>query len=291
MSTWETSGVGGSEHEGASLEHMPDLMDFARRLAESARRETLRERSGSQGLQDKNPAGAFDPVTEADRAAERAMRGLIIEAFPDHGIVGEEFDSRSGSSPYQWSLDPIDGTRSYVSGLPTWTTLIALLEDDRPIMGLIDTPCLGELYLGSDRTSWKERAGERFPLRVSGVRDLASARLSTTDPFLFEGDAAGAFARLYGATRITRFGHDAYAYACLASGTIDLVVECGLKRHEYDALIPVVRGAGGVFGDWAGGTEFIAGQVIAAATPELYDVAVQIMRPAASSMPTSKDRD
>jgi myo-inositol-1(or 4)-monophosphatase len=242
-------------------------------------------------LEDKSLGGPFDPVTEADRAAERAMRELIAEAFPDHAIAGEEFDKKAGSSAYEWSLDPIDGTRSYVSGLPTWTTLIALLEHGDPVLGIIDAPCLDELYVGFGETSWKEVAGARTSLCVSDARELAEARLATTDPFLFVGNAAAAFQALYRAARITRFGHDAYAYARLASGTIDLVVECGLKPHDYFALIPVVRGAGGVVGDWSGGTDFSAGQVIAAATPELYDAAVEVMRDAASSMPPPKDCD
>ena len=219
------------------------------------------------------------------------MRDLIVKAFPDHGILGEEFDDRAATSAYQWSLDPIDGTRSYISGLPTWTTLIALIEKGDPILGVIDAPFLDELYVGSHETSWREAAGSRTPLRVSEVRELGEARLATTDPFLFEGNAAAAFETLYGATRITRFGYDAYAYARLASGTLDLVVECELKPHDYQALIPVVRGAGGSFGDWSGGTDFSAGQVIAAATRELYLAAVEIMRSAASSVPPAEDAD
>jgi histidinol phosphatase-like enzyme (inositol monophosphatase family) len=270
---------------------MPDFFAFARELSVAARRETLRDLSITSGLEDKNPGGPFDPVSNADREAERAMRDLIVEAFPDHGILGEEFDNRAGASAYQWSLDPIDGTRSYISGLPTWTTLIALMENGRPIMGLIDAPCLDELYVGFHETSWKEAAGVRTPIRVSKVGELGEARLATTDPLLFKGNAAAAFKTLYGATRITRFGYDAYAYARLASGTIDLVVECELKPHDYQALIPVVRGAGGTFGDWSGGTDFSAGQVIGAATRELYVAAVEVMRAAASSVPLAKDAD
>jgi myo-inositol-1(or 4)-monophosphatase len=165
------------------------------------------------------------------------------------------------------------------------------MDNGRPVMGIIDAPCLDELYVGSGQRSWKETAGTRTPLRVSEVGELGQARLATTDPFLFRGDAAAAFEALYRATRITRFGHDAYAYARLASGTIDLVVECELKPHDYQALIPVVRGAGGIFGDWCGGTDFSSGQVIAAATRELYLSAVEIMRASASSVPSSKDGD
>lgn len=270
---------------------MSDFLAFGRQLVEVARRETLSASAGASGLEDKNPGGAFDPVTDGDRRAERAMREIIVEAFPDHAIAGEEFDNRAGTSAYEWSLDPIDGTRSYVSGLPTWTTLIALLESGDPVLGFIDAPCLDELYVGVGGASWKEAAGARTSLRASDARALTEARLATTDPFLFEGNAASAFQALYGAARLTRFGHDAYAYARLASGTIDLVVECGLKPHDYNALIPVVRGAGGVFGDWSGGADFSAGQVIAAATRELYEDAVRIMCVSASSVPPSQNGD
>ena len=258
----------------------PELVTFALALADAARGETLVRAGGDFTVEDKGTPGAFDPVTEADRSAERAMRDLIAQTFPDHGISGEELGHKAGSSAFHWSLDPIDGTRSYTTGLPTWTTLIALLEHGRPILGVIDAPRLDERYVGCGTTSWTASAGGQAALRVSGCTDVREARLATTDPFLFDGDALSAFRRLCGAARTTRYGHDAYAYARLAAGTIDLVVECGLKPHDYHALIPVVRGAGGVFGDWAGGNDFSAGQVIAAATPQLYEAAVEVMRPA-----------
>ena len=231
-------------------------------------------------VENKSGAGFFDPVTEADRAAERAMRRMIEDAFPHHGHSGEEFGSKPGSSVYGWSLDPIDGTRSYTCGLPTWTTLIALLKTDRPVLGVIDAPRLDERYIGDCETTWLEAGGTRSPIRASGCIDIGDARLSTTDPFLFSGTSEEAFTRLRRAVRTTRYGHDAYAYARLSAGTLDLVVECGLRPHDYHALIPVVRGAGGVFGDWAGGSDFTEGNVIAAATSELYEAAVAIMREA-----------
>jgi len=156
-------------------------------------------------------------------------------------------------------------------------TLAALLDRGEPIMGLIDAPCLDELYLGVAGETTVERAGRQTTLTTSGCTSLAAARLSTTDPYLFEGAQRPAFNRLHGASRTVRFGHDGYAYARLAAGSLDLVVECGLKPHDYNALIPVVRGAGGVIGDWRGGNDFAAGNVIAAATPELFDAAVAVM--------------
>ncbi len=255
----------------------PDLINFAFRLADAARCETLGRASGAIPVENKARGAAFDPVTEADRDAERAMRVLIDREFPHHGISGEELEEKAGHSNYRWSLDPIDGTRSYICGLPTWTTLIALLDNDRPLLGLIDAPSLDQRYFGWGGKSWMLCCGVRKQLQVSGCSKLAEARLSTTDPFLFDGDEAQSFHRLQRTVRTTRFGLDAYAYARLAAGTIDLVVECGLKPHDCHALVPVVRGAGGILGDWLGGTEIATGRIIAAATQQLYDATVEIM--------------
>ena len=257
-----------------------DFTAFARELAGAARHETLACFARDCRVEDKGSSGHFDPVTDADRAAESAMRALIEATFPDHGITGEEFEERHGGGRYCWSLDPIDGTRSYICGLPTWVTLIALLAEGEPVLGVIDAPCLNELYIGTPESSVLERAGATTTLHVSGCTILAEARFSTTDPYLFEGPARSAFKQLRNATRTTRFGHDGYAYARLAAGTLDLVVESGLKPHDYNALIPVVRGAGGTIGDWRGGSDLTSGNVIAAATPQLYEAAVTIMREA-----------
>lgn len=253
-----------------------DFLAAACRLADAARRETPKHVGGAQ-VDDKSGGGLFDPVTAGDRATELRLRDLIAAEFPDHAIAGEEYPRTAGDSAFEWSIDPIDGTRSYVCGLPTWTTLIALLEGGRPVLGIIDAPCLDERYVGCGRQAWSVSAGVERPLGVSRCTDLAAARLSTTDPFLFTGGDAQAFDTLRRSVRITRYGHDAYAYARLAAGTLDLVVECGLKPHDYNALIPVVRGAGGSFGDWCGGEDFAHGNVIAAATPQLYEAAIAIM--------------
>jgi len=244
---------------------------FASRLADAARAVTLA--AANFEVHDKNEGGAFDPVTDADRDAERAMRALIEAEHPDHGIAGEEHGARAARCAHSWSLDPIDGTRAFICGLPSWTTLIALLEDGAPILGLIDAPRLDERYLGDGKHAWLN--GE--PIRASDCRALAEARLSTTDPFLFQGEEAAGFERLRRAVRLTRYGHDAYAYARLAAGAIDLVAESGLKPHDWHALVPVIRGAGGVVGNWRGGADLGEGQILAAATQELFDAAVAVL--------------
>lgn len=251
-----------------------EFVDFGLELAWAARAETLPRWRDCAPAEDKG-IDVFDPVTEADREAERVMRALIHERFPDHGVGGEEFGETGGSSDFAWSLDPVDGTRSFICGLPTWTTLIALLEDGAPELGVIDAPVLDETYVGHGSDAWLIHKGERAPLRTSGCTSVIDARLSTTDPFLFKD--TGAFDRAREHAKLTRYGHDGYAYGRLAAGTIDLVVESGLKAHDYNALIPVIFAAGGHIGDWHGGSDFLLGQVVAAATRELYDEAVALL--------------
>ena len=262
-------------------ENLLIFKSFAQELADAARGETLRPWALGIAADDKSGGAAFDPVTEADREAERAMRELIEVRFPDHGIAGEEFADKEAAGPYLWSLDPIDGTRSFICGMPTWVTLIALLDGGEPSLGLIDVPRLGERYVGDCQAASLITADSETRLSSSGCERLEDARFSTTDPFLFEGAEADPFAELQKRVRTTRYGHDGYAYARLAAGSIDLVVESGLKSHDYNALIPVVRGSGGVIGNWSGGDDFAAGQIVAAATPRLFDEAVAILKGAA----------
>lgn len=215
----------------------------------------------------------FDPVTEADRSAERALRAAIEARFPDHGIWGEEYGMARAEAPIRWSLDPVDGTRALICGLPSWAVLVGLIEQGRHVAGMIDLPALDELIIANGRETWRNGR----PVRTSGCRDLGQARLSTTDPNLFTGEEYAAFERVRSAVRVTRFGLDAMAYARVATGDIDLVIENGLKPHDYDALVAVVRGAGGTIGDWAGGENFAPGRVVAAASRELYDQAVALL--------------
>ncbi len=250
---------------------------FACTLADAARAVTLPAARAAQVADDKNAGGAFDPVTEADREAERAMRAMIEARFPGHGISGEEFGEKAGQGSAVWSLDPIDGTRAFICGLPSWTTLIALVRGGEPVVGLIDAPMIGERYLGDTGRGRLIRADGEVGLATSDCRILGEARITTTDPYLFAGDEADRFDRLRREARLVRYGYDAYGYARLAAGGIDIVAESGLKPHDYHALIPVVRAAGGMIGNWRGDADFSDGQILAAATPHLFEAAVAIL--------------
>ena len=254
---------------------LADFAAFARLLADAARRETLE----CEGLavEDKGHDGWFDPVTEADRGAEKVIRQLIEYRYPSHGISGEEFPERPAQSPWRWSLDPIDGTRAFICGLPSWTTLIALLEEGRPVLGLIDVPRVGERYVGWGDTALLLTGKAERPIRASGCTRLAEARFATTDPFLFAGTEAEGFARVRAAVRLTRYGWDAYAYARVAAGTVDLVVESGLKPHDWNALVPLVRAAGGAVANWEGGKDLSAGRIVAAASEALLEEACRAL--------------
>lgn len=222
---------------------------------------------------DNKATSGFDPVTEADRAAERALRGAIEARYPDHGIWGEEYGMARPDAPVRWSLDPVDGTRALVCGLSSWAVLIGLLQGGDHIAGMVDLPALDDCLVAVGGET--RRNGNL--VRTSGCAQLAEARLSTTDPNLFAGDEYASFERVRLSCRLTRFGLDAMAYARIATGDIDLVIENGLQPHDYDALVPVVRGAGGHIGNWTGGDDLCGGSVVAAASRQLYEQAVELL--------------
>ena len=216
---------------------------------------------------------SFDPVTDLDRDIERAMRSYLHSQFPDHGVWGEEAGWLNEGAARHWSIDPVDGTRALICGLPSWCVLVALIEGGKHVAGMIDCPSLDERLIGLDGATTRNGV----PVSTSGCAAVDRARLSTTDPYLFEGDEAVAFGALRNAVVLTRYGLDALAYARVATGNLDLVVESGLNRHDLDALVPVVRGAGGHVGDWSGGEDWDGGRIVAAASKALYDEAVALL--------------
>jgi len=204
------------------------------------------------GLVDKGGAKGFDPVTDADKGAERAIRALIAKRYPDHGVIGEEYGEDRPDAEFVWLLDPVDGTRAFIAGLPLWTTLIGLRFQGRPVLGSIGQPFLDELYIGHAGGSRLLTRGQSRPLRVRPCPRLSDALIATTDPAIFRGAEAEAWRAVRKRARLARLGCDAYAYAMVAAGTMDLVVETRLQAWDIDAAIPVIAGAGGLTTDWAG---------------------------------------
>ena len=205
------------------------------------------------GIDDKNRGGAFDPVTAADRAAEQAMRMLIRERFPAHGIIGEEFGAERTEAEYVWILDPIDGTKAFISGMPAWGTLIALTRAGKPVFGMMHQPFIGERFSGDGAAAaYRGPAGVRT-LRARPCESLPVAVLYTTSPRYMNAADRSAFARVEAAVRMSRYGGDCYSYCMLAAGFVDLVVETELQPYDVAALIPIIEGAGGVVTAWDGG--------------------------------------
>jgi myo-inositol-1(or 4)-monophosphatase len=255
-----------------------DLARFMDDLATQSGQAILPFFRAAFGIDDKGHGGTFDPVTEADRAAEVILRGLIRRSFPTHGILGEEFGSENLEAECVWVLDPIDGTRAFIAGLPTWGTLIGLTRNGVPVRGLMHQPYLGERFFGDGATArFRSARGERA-LHTRRDTDLKHALLATTDPRLFgEGPERDGFAALESAVRLSRYGTDCYAYCMLAAGQIDLVVEAGLKPYDIVALIPIVEGAGGVVTAWDGGPAAGGGRIVAAADRALHAEALRLL--------------
>ena len=221
-------------------------------------------------VEDKTHGRAFDPVTEADRAAEQVMRRMISTAFPDHGVIGEEFGIDRPGAEYVWALDPIDGTKSFISGMPAWGSLIGLLKHAVPVYGMMHQPFIGERFFGDGGSAhYLGPAGKRR-LDVRDCGRLKDAILFTTSPLLMEGEDRVAFQRVEQKVRLSRYGGDCYAYCMVAAGLVDLVIETGLKDHDIVALIPVIEGAGGIVTNWEGGPAAGGGRVVAAGSRAVH---------------------
>jgi histidinol phosphatase-like enzyme (inositol monophosphatase family) len=262
---------------------LAELDDFLVELNQAAADVTLPLFRGVHGLTNKQDRG-FDPVTEADRGAERAIRALIAARYPEHGVIGEEYGEDRPDAEFVWVLDPVDGTRAFIAGLPLWCTLIGLRHAGAPVLGGIGQPYLGELFIGHAGASRLIHPGGERSLRVRPCPVLTDALIATTDPeACFNGAELGAWRQVRAAARLARLGCDAYAYAMVAAGTMDLVVEAGLKSWDIEAAIPVIAGAGGVTTDWRGqpvGRD--GGQIAIAGDPACLEEALVALRRAAS---------
>jgi inositol-phosphate phosphatase / L-galactose 1-phosphate phosphatase / histidinol-phosphatase len=250
-----------------------DYVALAHRLADAARPISARYFRTPVSIDDKSDA---TPVTIADREAEAAMRAILGREVPEHGVYGEEHGVERADAEYVWVLDPIDGTRAFITGLPIWGTLIALLHRGVPVLGVIDQPILKERWLG---VAGQPSTFNGQPIGVRGCPSLDRAYMYSTAPIMFEGDLARKHEALTHAVKLFRWGGDCYAYGLLASGHVDLVVENALKLYDFAALVPVVKGAGGLITDWQGRDLDMRsdGSVLAAGDPALHRAALAML--------------
>ena len=227
---------------------------------------------------DNKKAGGFDPVTAADRAAEQAMRALIAKNFPGHGVVGEEYGAERADAEYVWVLDPIDGTKSFITGMVAWGTLIGLTRFGEPVFGMMNQPFTREKFSGDGGAArYRGPAGNR-ELHVRPCAGLADAILSTASPLLMNKSDRATFGRLENAVKLSRYGGDCYAYCMLAAGQIDLVIETEIKPHDIVPLIPIVTGAGGVVTTWENGPAQAGGRIVVAGDKRVHKAALEMLK-------------
>jgi myo-inositol-1(or 4)-monophosphatase len=221
----------------------------------------------------------WDPVTEGDRAGERVIRQMIEQRYPDHGIHGEEYGIKEGRSPFTWVLDPVDGTRSFVCGMPTWATLIGLSHEGKPALGLMNQPVVGDMFYGSPEGAWHDYRGVTSPIRTRTGVPLSRATIGTTAPELYRSaENQRRFQALRGRAQLTRYGGDAYFFCVMAAGHIDIAMDCGLQPYDITPLLPIVTGAGGFAAEWTGGDLSNGGNVITAGSRQLLDEALAVMQ-------------
>lgn len=254
-----------------------ELTRVAEALAEAARSAVLPYFRAEGLTTDNKLADGFDPVTEGDRAAETAMRAVLAKLRPQDAILGEEFGQTTGTSGLTWVLDPIDGTRGFMSGTPTWGVLIAVGDDTGPQLGLIDQPYIRERFFGCGDTAWVDGPMGRHALKTRAPRPLSDATILTTFPEVGDKIEQRAFHDLASQTRLTRYGMDCYGYALVAAGQVDLVVEAGLQAYDIQGPMAVVQAAGGIVTNWQGGPAHQGGRVIAAANAEIHAAALETL--------------
>ena len=246
-------------------------------MSEHASKETLSRFRTNNQITNKNEK-TFDPVTEADVEVERILRQVITEQFPSHGIIGEELPNRDGTSEWSWIIDPIDGTRSFVSGMPTWGTLVGVLKNGVPTFGMMSQPFVGELFMGEPGKSVTVRNGCNETLHCRSSSGLSDATLFTTSPDMFESAHEKAcFDELAQKVKLTRYGADCYGYCLLAAGFVDLVVEANLGFYDIAPLVPIIEGAGGIVTDWQGGPIRAGGRALAAGDQKIHMEALATM--------------
>lgn len=252
--------------------------DFLHTLADAADKETMSRFRTELDTQSKPKEGyTFDPVTEADREAERVMRDLISAKYPEHSILGEEYGA-SGSGSIQWVLDPIDGTRPYLLGLPVWGTLIGVKSEGRATLGMMSQPVTRERFWADDTGSWIQSDGSKKPLRTSVKTELSQAILHTNSPENPRRHLDLPFDALTAAVKMTRYGGECYAFAMVAAGRIDLAIEFNLEPYDIVPLIPIIEKAGGVVTTLSGEQAENGGRILASANRTLHDLTLKLLR-------------
>lgn len=256
------------------------LLDFAHELADAAGKAILPHFRRRLTVDNKASDGGYDPVTAADRAAERVVRKLVKGRFPAHGFEGEEYGDEAMEQPMRWVVDPIDGTRAFVLGLPVWGTLIGLTRDGEPALGVMDQPFTRERFWASARGAYfRDPDGRQRRLKTRASPHMADAMMTTTHPDLFApGEERKAFERVKGIVRACRYGGDCYTYCLLAAGHIDLIVEAGLKPYDVTALVPIVERAGGIITTWDGAPASRGGRIVAAGDAKLHAEAMRVLK-------------
>jgi histidinol phosphatase-like enzyme (inositol monophosphatase family) len=261
-----------------AADEIADLVATAHALADVARVATLAHFRRSGLMAENKEQDRFDPVTIADRESETAMRAVLAQRRPQDGILGEEFGTVAGHSGLTWVLDPIDGTRGYLSGTPTWGVLISVADATGPLYGIIDQPYIGERFEGGFGRAEMTGPVGRPMLRTRAPRPLGEAILFSTFPEVGTPDELAAFRRVVPQVRLTRYGMDCYAYALIAAGQIDLVIEAGLQAYDVQAPIAVITAAGGIVTDWEGRPCHQGGRVLAAANRDVHAQALALLK-------------
>ncbi|WP_068086994.1 histidinol-phosphatase [Polycladidibacter stylochi] len=254
---------------------LPDVQ-FLHLLADAADKKTLEHFRSLDTVENKLDQG-FDPVTVADKSAEKAIRELIQGKYPDHGIIGEEYGTENEDSDYQWILDPVDGTRAFITGIPTWGTLIGLRHKQEASLGMLSQPYNGERFWGNGSSAhYKGPLGERR-LKTRRCSRLEDAIMCTTSPKLFTLEETPLYEAVENKARLARYGTDCYAYAMLAAGLCDIVIESGLQTYDIFPLIAIIEGAGGTVTNWQGGSAHDGGQILATGDPQLHEYLLKML--------------
>jgi len=270
------------------------LLATAMRAADAASVPTMAHFRQTLDVENKEQPGSFDPVTIADRQAEEAIKKVVLDEFPEHGFFGEESERRVSTDQPLWIVDPIDGTRAYITGMPLWGTLIGVYDGDDVVLGVLEQPVLQERFIATDfnlvgdsapsasansRTSELITVHGRRSLSTRNTQLLGDAIVQTTTPeFFIESGYAEVFERLRNSVSMVRYGGDCYCYALLAMGFVDVVIETGLAPYDIAALIPIVQGAGGIVTSWEGDTAVSGGSVLACANAQLHKQVLGLIR-------------